>query len=427
MFSDFDARLADNLQRWQQSGAPLRWVEARQGRWNHADWLDLLAELESSESWPLAPDAVGRVLEETRARWHNLQRWRQSGAAWAWLDAREGRWDRHDWLALLWTLRVSDFWPLDPEALARLLEEIRGQWWALRRWQESGEPLRWVEAHQGHWTHADWLALLAKLQRSERGAIDPDRIGVLLEDLKRKWWNLRRWRDSGQPHLWVQAHGGRWNHDDWTALLLSLRESAFWPLDPDGVAAVVAEARARHDNLRRWRESGGAREWVEARKGRWGHADWLSLLGALEREEFWPLEAGALAELLEGQKRKWWNLHRWRTSGLARRWVEERRGDWREDDWRALLGALERSEFGPVDPVALRRVLEEHQARWWNLRRWKKSGHPERWVEGHRGRWTARDWRWLVESLERSQFWPLDLDLVRQVIEAATPPARQAA
>jgi hypothetical protein len=47
-------------------------VESHQGHWNHQDWLALLDELRRSPFWPMHPDAVGQVLEEVRREW--LQR-----------------------------------------------------------------------------------------------------------------------------------------------------------------------------------------------------------------------------------------------------------------------------------------------------------------------------------------------------------------
>jgi hypothetical protein len=60
----------------------------------------------------------------------------------------------------------------------------------LRRWRESGQPRAWVEARQGHWGHADWLALLEELQRSPYWPMPPDAVGLALEDARREW--LRR-------------------------------------------------------------------------------------------------------------------------------------------------------------------------------------------------------------------------------------------
>jgi hypothetical protein len=60
---------ADNLRRWRESGQPRAWVEARQGRWDHDAWLALLDDLQRSSFWPMNPDAVGLMLEETRQEW----------------------------------------------------------------------------------------------------------------------------------------------------------------------------------------------------------------------------------------------------------------------------------------------------------------------------------------------------------------------
>ncbi len=44
-------------------------MEARRGQWGHAEWLALLDELKRSPYWPLDPDSVGLVLEETKREW----------------------------------------------------------------------------------------------------------------------------------------------------------------------------------------------------------------------------------------------------------------------------------------------------------------------------------------------------------------------
>jgi hypothetical protein len=57
----------------------------------------------------------------------------------------------------------------------------------LRRWQESGQARAWVEAHHGLWGHDDWLALLDELKRSPFWPMQPEEIGLVLEDQKRAW------------------------------------------------------------------------------------------------------------------------------------------------------------------------------------------------------------------------------------------------
>jgi hypothetical protein len=55
--------------------------------------------------------------------------------------------------------------------------------------------------------------------------------------------NLQRWKASGQPRAWVEAHGGMWNHEDWLRLLEELRRSPFWPMQPDAVGLALEEAK----------------------------------------------------------------------------------------------------------------------------------------------------------------------------------------
>jgi len=64
---------AENIRRWRQSAAPA-WVEARRGQWNHQDWVDLLDSLRRSEYWPMNPDAIGLTLEELKREYQARRR-----------------------------------------------------------------------------------------------------------------------------------------------------------------------------------------------------------------------------------------------------------------------------------------------------------------------------------------------------------------
>jgi len=55
--------------------------------------------------------------------------------------------------------------------------------------------------------------------------------------------NLTRWRQSGEAQRWVQAHNGRWNHQDWLALLETLQRSAYWPMQPEEVGRTLEEIK----------------------------------------------------------------------------------------------------------------------------------------------------------------------------------------
>jgi hypothetical protein len=63
--------------------------------------------------------------------------------------------------------------------------------------------------------------------------------------------NLRRWRESGEARAWVEARQGRWNHQDWLALLESLRRSRFWPMSPDAIGLLLEEIQRGRANGRK--------------------------------------------------------------------------------------------------------------------------------------------------------------------------------
>ncbi len=394
--------LSENLRRWQQSGLPRRWVEARQGHWDHAAWEQLLAGLRASEFWPLEAEAVGRTLEELRRLHLNLQRWHDSGWPRRWVEDRAGQWQHGDWLALLDQLRASEYWPLEIEAVGQALEELAQEWRNLRRWQDSGDPRQWVEEHQGEWDHAEWLQLVAVLRQSAFWPINLAAVGRLLEELKLAYWNLRRWRDSGLARRWVEAHQGRWDHAARLTLLDALQKSEFWPIDTVALAQLLEQVRLEQRNLRRWEESGGPRRWVEERTGSWSEADWQTLLAALRQSPYWPLDVAVVRRLLQERKRGPQPDY-WRLAGLARLWVEGHQGEWSAADWRALLADMDKHHFGPVEPALLSRVLEEVKADWWRMRPWLRKGQPLRSSEPCRGR---DDLPGLLAALRQSEFWP---------------------
>jgi hypothetical protein len=282
-----DARLAANLRRWKESGQPLLWIDWHRGQWDHDDWLALLDSLHESEFWPLDPGAVGLVLEGLKVRWHNLRRWLASGEPRRWVEERQGQWNHDAWLALLEGLRQSEFWPLDPDAVGLALDRLRRQWHNLRRWLASGEPRRWVEAHGGRWDHDDWVCLLADLEKSEFWPLDPDAVGMALEAAKAQEDNLQRWRESGEPLAWVEAHRGEWGPSEWLFLLDTLRESGFWPLDPASVGRVLEEVRDQWRLLRLSQQGGQDRLWTGPLFGEW-QGDWLPPPEAPWEAGSWP-------------------------------------------------------------------------------------------------------------------------------------------
>ena len=57
---------AQNLARWERSGYPRKWAEDHGGQWTDKDWIELLDKLKHTDFWPMEPDAIGRVLEEQK-------------------------------------------------------------------------------------------------------------------------------------------------------------------------------------------------------------------------------------------------------------------------------------------------------------------------------------------------------------------------
>ncbi len=416
MSDAIESKLAENLDRWRESGRPQQWCDAHHGQWDHEEWLRLLSSLWWSEFWPMDPAAVLAVLVELKKPW-TVRRWKESGEALRWVEAHDGAWDHDAWLGLLASLKHSPYWPMDPEAVGATLEQTRREWQNLRRWQESGRPRQWVEARHACWDHADWLALLDSLRQSEYWPLEPAEVGRLLEAHKRHYLNLQRWQATGQPRQWVQERQGQWGEDEWQGLLANLQASEYWPLDPADVADVLEGWRREWWNLRRWRDAGLARRWVEVRHGVWNHDDWLTLLASLQSSDYWPVDPAALGRVLEETREQWRSLQRWQASGQPRQWLAAHPGRWRDEELRVMLDSLWRAEFGPLDPRAVQNVLEEMERARENLRRWRHSGEAARWVAAHPDGWNHADWLALLDDLRQSEYWPLPPDEVGAALE----------
>ena len=125
MYRNLVPRIPDNLRPWLESGAASRWVAAHAGLWRHQDWLVLLTHLGGIVPGNVEPEAVGLVLEALKVQWLNLSRWQASGEADRWVAAHQGVWHHQDWLTLLSTLRRTEFWPVNFEAVGLELEQAR--------------------------------------------------------------------------------------------------------------------------------------------------------------------------------------------------------------------------------------------------------------------------------------------------------------
>jgi nucleoid DNA-binding protein len=60
--------------------------------------------------------------------------------------------------------------------------------------------------------------------------------------------NLRRWKDSGQARAWVETHQGHWDHSQWIALLEELKSSPFWPLKQEEIGVALEEVKKEMRN-----------------------------------------------------------------------------------------------------------------------------------------------------------------------------------
>jgi hypothetical protein len=428
MSDPIDRKLADNLRHWRASGQPQAWCEARQGQWSAVDWRRLISSLWWSEYWPMEPAAIRAVVDELSMPF-NLRRWEQSGEPWRWLDSHRGVWTHDDWLALLAALRRSDYWPLDPDAVGIVLGQMHALWSNLQRWKQSGLPQIWVESRQGVWSHADWLALLDTLRQSPFWPLDPGAVGETLEQFKQRYQNLIRWQFSGHPQRWLEARRGIWDELAWRSLVATLEESEYWPLDLTAVARVMESHQREWWNLRRWRDAGLARRWVEAQAGQWNHGDWLTLLASLRSSGYWPIDPAALGQILEEARTEWANLQRWQATSGPGAWVAAHAGSWQATDLDSLLHALWQTEFWPLDGRAVETVLHGLQREHANLGRWEATGAAD-WVAQHPSGWNHADWLALVHDLRGSAFWPLPLealgDLLLQRRQALAAPAGQA-
>jgi hypothetical protein len=110
--------------------------------------------------------------------------------------------------SLAWSVEVGPRLPcldrlygnrLDPSTLERWLESIRD-----RQWLPNGDPLQaldrsglvqwWVEGRGGHWDHEGWLEFL-RMALHQFGPLPVDRVGLLLEQEKRRYWDRRKKTD----------------------------------------------------------------------------------------------------------------------------------------------------------------------------------------------------------------------------------------
>jgi hypothetical protein len=137
--------------------------------------------------------------------------------------------------------------------------------------------------------------------------------GAARWDMNLEAQNLRRWEGSGYAQIWVKDHNRQWNDADWRALLEMLKRTEYWPMEADAVGMILERLKIKYparrelkleaQNLLRWEESGSPRKWVEEHHHQWNDEDWQALLKALEDADFWPMEPDAVGMVLEGLKK----------------------------------------------------------------------------------------------------------------------------
>jgi hypothetical protein len=110
-----------------------------------------------------------------------------------------------------WSVEPGPIWPNlemhfacrhDPRFRAGWLERVRRQVWAnatddpFEKLVRGGLVQWWVESQRGEWDHQGWLYFL-RLAGSQCGPLPWERVGQLLEEEKRRYWERKRAADTG--------------------------------------------------------------------------------------------------------------------------------------------------------------------------------------------------------------------------------------
>jgi hypothetical protein len=86
------------------------------------------------------------------------------------------------------------------------------------------------------------------------------------------------------------------------AEILNISWSLYDEFEPSAVSTNAFYRVLADDNLRSWIASGEPRRWVRTRRGRWDHQDWLALLRQLRDTRYWPMNELKIGEALEELK-----------------------------------------------------------------------------------------------------------------------------
>src|SRR5262249_16278399 len=150
-----------------------------------------------------------------------------------------------------------------------------------------------------------------------------------------QYWNLRHCDERREPWRWVASRGGKWSHHEWMTLLAGL-QCWLGPIDPVALGELLEHYGRVYRDWQRWIATGMARRWVDAREGHRGHEQWLGFVEVVRVSGFPDLPADLIGQTLEECKAAYWRLRHWESSAETYRWVESRRGQWNDTEWRRL-------------------------------------------------------------------------------------------
>jgi hypothetical protein len=102
--------------------------------------------------------------------------------------------------------------------------------------------------------------------------------------------------------------------------------------------------------------------------------------------------------------------------------------DWRDARWETAYHYKEtRKVCESAHRHDLVRIIDEKlasdKAPVRNLLGWVRSGFPRQWVDNHHGRWAHSDWLELLETVKRTEFWPMDTESMGRLLEELKNPS----
>jgi len=149
---------------------------------------------------------------------------------------------------------------------------------------------------------------------------------------------------------------------------------------------------------------------VTQKDGVWNHQDWLNLLTSIRNAGYHTLPEKEVGRILEEAKAKFWRTKWEEATSLGAGAVEPLAAALKHHD-----ATVRRTAAEALAKIQDDRAIEALAS--YNLTRWKQSGQPRQWVQGHKGSWNHGDWLSLLETLKGSEFWPMMPNAVGAVLE----------